>query len=1298
MRCSPTKDMRLGEQPGIIHTVMSRLLFKWTDNALIAANTGRPFTHGGLEALCSSHLSDKVNSDQHRFGTETEAKEAVDRIRERELRVYRDSSSRVIQDARLEAEMGRDYTNRLLLELMQNADDAAATERIGYKGLGFKSVLDVCESSRIYSGSLRVRFDRGESRRALQENGLSHLNEVPVLRLPFWNGEMGGNDEADALLKKYDTVIVLPWKGGCVPDAFRREWESVSGDASVLLLLHALREVVWESSRGGQIVWQRNGSGQIEMSVQVGQHVRPLSRWRVFREQHEQSRSAIAIPLDADGKLHPHVHDKVRVFFPTEEESPLPMVLHGEFDLEQNRKHVRPGGTREEIVQSLARCVKLALTEITDNGCFLDLLLPRTPPENMTGLERDVWNAVSTLVREMVLPQSKVKVCEARLCPQANAQDFPWRSDQRLNNWKTFKELLARHRAGGLAGLNFLLPGTDTEEREGVARVLNAAAHLTVQDLRQFALFAVAGRDTPASALDCHLFFPTEGISPPADLPGVRIAFLREEFAAECKKHAPVRTLLEKLGVAEFNPPNIAAALANSSLDGIPEDPLWQFLLSTVGPMMKDENAVMDWKDKHREFLAKHVKVPCRDSAWQVAVNVYAGQDWTENDFLERDPQRYFLSAPPVDEEQRKHFDRLARWLGVGWSPKILPLRDNDGNPLSYADTSGTKDGVRWSQGAFYISQPPKRWWEHCAQMNKDGENEARKARLRQDWMIDGDEDVLRIPVAFESIVSEWKAYGEYLNAVVYRSSNMAHDYDNQQLWPRPSSYVSHLFKQIEWIPVREATQLKAAQDVFAGDCEVHRELPGLVFSPATPVNAEVAKGIGIRREWLEVTKADWQRWLKGSLDLSPQGNPDHQKLVITLYQQALRHFGDRYDDRNQRLWDGEMWCIEKLQDNTAVWHREADHRKIYYVDRPDLARLRLEMLRTFPAELGWLEEKAGQLFRIPRLSEHLRGEPVFTNGDTGELTDRLCERLQDRVNCLAAYLKVKGKDPLQPQQSWQELKFYAGHSLQVSFSLNGQSSQTRSAPAFFEPGTDQVPAALWLDAMENFADAGQPRDIAWEEVGAALCYAAGLSLEDGAVFAGLLGCGEDSLRRKLLNLGVTESDVTNALLRSPVPPLPTSALVATPVVPPVPGGGHRPAGAGGGDGGGGGHGGGGGGGENRAHRELKDKLWEHPELIEMGMQSFRYEPGLASHYRPDLILKDVQGRLVTVEVESEFPGESDFGVWQAVAYKHVVAAEFKLPCDQVRGILVAPRIPSRIKQQCSDLGIEPVEIQLPSF
>lgn len=135
-------------------------------------------------------------------------------------------------------------------------------------------------------------------------------------------------------------------------------------------------------------------------------------------------------------------------------------------------------------------------------------------------------------------------------------------------------------------------------------------------------------------------------------------------------------------------------------------------------------------------------------------------------------------------------------------------------------------------------------------------------------------------------------------------------------------------------------------------------------------------------------------------------------------------------------------------------------------------------------------------------------------------------------------------------------------------------------------------------------------------------------------------------------------------------------------------GGGHRAT-----SGGGGGHTNGGAGGEGALHERLKDWITANPERLESGLRLHRRECGLESGYRPDLILQDAEGKFATVEVEAAFPSGNDTGMWQAVAYKHVFAAERGVPCDQVRGFLVAPRIPESIKANCRRYGVEAFEV-----
>ena len=131
--------------------------------------------------------------------------------------------------------------------------------------------------------------------------------------------------------------------------------------------------------------------------------------------------------------------------------------------------------------------------------------------------------------------------------------------------------------------------------------------------------------------------------------------------------------------------------------------------------------------------------------------------------------------------------------------------------------------------------------------------------------------------------------------------------------------------------------------------------------------------------------------------------------------------------------------------------------------------------------------------------------------------------------------------------------------------------------------------------------------------------------------------------------------------------------------------------------GGGGGHGGGGKGGERQPHQNLKNYLADNPSQLGEGLKWVETEHPFESGYRVDILLEDSSGKPVTVEVETHIPSGNDVGVLQALKYKHLAAVEYKLPCEQVRSILAAPKIPDDVKAKCTHLGIEPKEVTMPS-
>ena len=119
----------------------------------------------------------------------------------------------------------------------------------------------------------------------------------------------------------------------------------------------------------------------------------------------------------------------------------------------------------------------------------------------------------------------------------------------------------------------------------------------------------------------------------------------------------------------------------------------------------------------------------------------------------------------------------------------------------------------------------------------------------------------------------------------------------------------------------------------------------------------------------------------------------------------------------------------------------------------------------------------------------------------------------------------------------------------------------------------------------------------------------------------------------------------------------------------------------------------GGGRGEREEHRSLKEYLADNPLSFGEGLELVGIEYRFRSGDEVDILFEDNFGNPVTVEVKSPIPSGSDQEAWQAVKYQHLAAVEYDLPCEEVRSILAAPRIPEDVKKKCEELGIEPVEI-----
>jgi hypothetical protein len=228
---------------------------------------------------------------------------------------------------------------------------------------------------------------------------------VPVLRLPFWFSDPEC-DRIEGLRSEYKTVLVLPFRSESARRRVIKEWNATKDDPSILVFLQNILHVAWEGEECAS-QWHCQRPDERVTFSQNAENGQPPSTWLISQES--ESLGAAAVNLDGNGDptatgKYPHPYS----FFPIHKEhNPFPGMLlhHGQFPLDPSREFVRleDEGT-EAVVRNVSDAVQSILSRCSTLGAQLDLLKPRIPPNEMTGLERSLWASVRDKFIEMPVP------------------------------------------------------------------------------------------------------------------------------------------------------------------------------------------------------------------------------------------------------------------------------------------------------------------------------------------------------------------------------------------------------------------------------------------------------------------------------------------------------------------------------------------------------------------------------------------------------------------------------------------------------------------------------------------------------------------------------------------------------------------------------------------------------------------------------------------------------------------------------------------------------------------------------
>ena len=353
------------------------------------------------------------------------------------------SSARFREDANAEedAVLGA-YRDRLLVELLQNAADAATeagirsrvlvrltdtllevantgapltaagvsaastlrasakrdAQSVGHFGVGFTAVLSVTSAPELVSRSGGVRwsrrltYDAVAALPALASELAGRVGQVPVLRLPF-------PLEQPAVPEGYDTVVRLPLAPDSLPIA-RRLVDAL--DPTLLLVLPALSEITVAVSGAADRTFSCEWDGPDAIldgerwNAVVHRGLIPAAILAT-RGVEERARDSYEVRvLLPEGPWPSGVSKVLRAPQPTDEPLSLPAFVVGSLPVDPGRRRVAPGPLADLLLADIAQ----ALVELAERTGDLRLV--------PTGLPTGPVDAAITDALRGLLPEARM--------------------------------------------------------------------------------------------------------------------------------------------------------------------------------------------------------------------------------------------------------------------------------------------------------------------------------------------------------------------------------------------------------------------------------------------------------------------------------------------------------------------------------------------------------------------------------------------------------------------------------------------------------------------------------------------------------------------------------------------------------------------------------------------------------------------------------------------------------------------------------------------------------------------------
>lgn len=310
-------------------------------------------------------------------------------VRQKLLNEAKASPNLLSDLAGLENYIAESYNNRSFIELLQNADDANASkfkiikkdnilfvanngrifsqrdleslcrsasstklrgETIGYRGIGFKSVVGFAKEIHLFSGEMELTFSK-----ELTKKEISLADRVPLIRIPHNIYESEKNKfsqvRSELIAEGYTTIFVFT---GITATEIESEFESFKYNSLLFLRNIEKTEITLNSTIITEVLKTQINDSKVKLVLKTNNVV---SNWLIS----SGNKTAIAFSLIANEVTKISKEESfVHAFLPTEDINGLGILINGDFSTDPSRRHlIFDAETKESIKQSSFQIVKL---------------------------------------------------------------------------------------------------------------------------------------------------------------------------------------------------------------------------------------------------------------------------------------------------------------------------------------------------------------------------------------------------------------------------------------------------------------------------------------------------------------------------------------------------------------------------------------------------------------------------------------------------------------------------------------------------------------------------------------------------------------------------------------------------------------------------------------------------------------------------------------------------------------------------------------------------------------------------